>query len=193
MKMARLSKEKRTHLILVVLIVGGLLAGIGMGLIQNQYASLRHLAERKDNATQKLAKMQEGIKNSKNLETDLVDARKKLIDLESDTATGDLYSWIITTVRRFKTAHKVEIPQFGVLSPVGEMSLLPDFPYKQVSLTVAGSAHFHDFGRFLADFENQFPHIRVVNLTLDVDTTSQEPEMLAFKMEIAALVKPSQS
>jgi hypothetical protein len=125
------------------------------------------------------------------LESDLVEAKQTLIELESDAASGDLYSWIITTMRRFKLAHKVEIPQFGVLGPVTEMTMLPEFPYKQVSLTVAGTAHFHDFGRFLADFENKFPHIRVLNLTLDADTT--EPEMLAFKMEIAALVKPNQS
>ena len=38
-----------------------------------------------------------------------------------------------------------------------DVNLLPNFPYKQATLTVAGTAHFHDLGRFLADFENQIP------------------------------------
>ena len=193
MKLGRLSKEKRTQLILVALVVVGLLVGLGFGLIQSQYTRLTNLAERKNAATQKLAQMQDAVKNSKRLEADLVDSKKRLLELESDAASGDLYSWMINTIRKFKTTHKVEIPQFGQLGSVNDVSLLPDFPYKQVSLTVAGSAHFHDFGRFLADFENQFPHIRVLNLTLDVDSAPQDQEMLAFKMEIITLVKTTQS
>jgi len=73
------------------------------------------------------------------------------------------------------------------------MSLIPNFPYEQASITVAGRAHFHDFGRFVADFENQFPHIRVLNLDLDLDTVSTQPEMLSFKMDIVTLVKPNPS
>jgi Tfp pilus assembly protein PilO len=193
MKLGRLTKEKRTQLILVTLVVVGLMIGLGFGLIQSQYSKLGGLADRKATATQKLAQMQDAVKNSKRLEADLVESKKKLVELESDAASGDLYSWMINTIRRFKQAHKVEIPQFGQLGAVSDVSLLPDFPYKQVSLTVAGSAHFHDFGRFLADFENQFPHVRVLNLTLDVDAAPQDQEMLAFKMEIITLVKPTQS
>ncbi len=193
MKLGRLTKEKRTQLILVTLVVVGLMIGLGFGLIQSQYSKLGGLADRKATATQKLAQMQDAVKNSKRLEADLVESKKKLVELESDAASGDLYSWMINTIRRFKQAHKVEIPQFGQLGAVSDVSLLPDFPYKQVSLTVAGSAHFHDFGRFLADFENQFPHVRVLNLTLDVDAAPQDQEMLAFKMEIVTLVKPTQS
>ena len=116
--------------------------------------------------------------------------------MESDLATGDLYAWVINTLRAFKLRYKVDVPQFSPIGPVVDMTLLPDFPYKQATLTIAGTAHFHAFGHFLADFENEFPHIRVVNLRLDANPSlagGQEQELVSFTMEIVTLVKPTQS
>ena len=98
---------------------------------------------------------------------------------------------MINSLRQFKAPYKVEIPQFSQLGPPVDVNLLPNFPYKQATLTVAGTAHFHDLGHFLADFENQFPHVRLVNLSLDANAASPavEPETLSFKMDIVTLVK----
>ena len=192
MNFSKLSKEKRTNLILVVVITLALLGGLGFGLVKYQYENIRRLANRKALAVRKLQQMQDAVKNSARIEADLTEARQTLAQLESDVApSGDLYSWVIGMVRAFKAPYKVEIPQFSQIGPVTEMTMLPGFPYKQASMTVAGKAHFHDLGRFLADFENRFPHIRIVNLGLDVDATPQEAEMLAFRMDIVTLVKPN--
>ena len=94
-------------------------------------------------------------------------------------------------LRQFKAGYKVQIPQFNQLGSPMEVNLLPDFPYKQTTLTVAGTAHFHDLGRFLADLENQFPHVRLLNLSLDVNAASVEPETLSFKVDIITLAKPT--
>jgi hypothetical protein len=111
--------------------------------------------------------------------------------METDMASGDLYSWVINTVRQFKAPYRVDIPQFSPLGPTTDVNLLPSFPYKQTTFSVQGTAYYHDFGRFLADFENQFPHVRVLNLSLDLDATSQDPERLSFRMDIAALIRNS--
>ena len=70
--------------------------------------------------------------------------------------------------------------------------MLPQFPYKQASLTVSGSAYFYDFGPFLAGLENEFPYIRILNLSLEPipSLAPVEQEKLAFKMEFVFLVKP---
>jgi hypothetical protein len=75
------------------------------------------------------------------------------------------------------------------------MTMLPNFPYKQASITVLGTAHYHDLGRFVADFENQFPHIRLLNLSVEVAPAPApgQVEMLSFKVEIVTLVKPNAS
>jgi hypothetical protein len=136
--------------------------------------------------------MEDAVKNAVRIESDLAEAKQTLTQLESDVGpSGDLYSWVIGTVRTFKAPYKVEIPQFSQIGPITEMTMLPGFPYKQASMTVAGKAHYHELGRFLADFENRFPHIRILNLGLDVDATPQESEMLAFRMDVVTLVKPN--
>ena len=72
---------------------------------------------------------------------------------------------------------------------------LAKFPYKQVTLQVAGTAHYHDLGKFLADFENEFPHIRLVNLDIQVNPSpaAGDVEKLVFKVDIVTLVKPNPS
>jgi Tfp pilus assembly protein PilO len=192
MNFSKLSKEKRNNFILVVVITLAALGGLGFGLIKYQYANLERLAERKVNAERKFTQMEDAAKNATRIESDLADARQTLSQLESDVApAGDIYSWVIGTLRSFKAPYKVEIPQYSQIGPTTEMTMLPNFPYKQASMTVAGKAHYHDLGRFLADFENRFPHIRILNLGLDVDGNPQEVEMLAFRMDIVTLVKPN--
>jgi len=189
MNFSKLSKEKKTQFVLVILLTLGALNGLGFGLIRLQYANLKRLAERHATADHKLQQMRDTVKHSDSLSAGLADAKATLNDMETDMASGDLYSWVVNTFRRFKNPYKVEIPQLGPLGPVTEMSLLPGFPYKQATLTVAGKAHFHDFGRFLADFENTFPHMRVLNLNLEIEPAPQDPELISFRMDIAVLIK----
>jgi hypothetical protein len=192
MNLSKLPKEKRNQLILVVIVTLGTLGVLGFGLIKYQYENLTRLGTRKATAETKLAQMEDAVKNTVRIQSDLAEAKQTLSQLESDIApAGDLYSWLISTLRSFKAPYKVEIPQYSQIGPTTDTTMLPGFPYKQASMTVAGKAHFHDLGRFLADFENRFPHIRILNLALDVDGNPQEVEMLAFRMDIVTLVKPN--
>jgi hypothetical protein len=189
MKFRKLSKEKRTQLVAVVLITVASLGGLGFGLVRHQYESLAQLADKRANVDRKREQMRVAIKNADRMEKDLAELKKTLMVMEADTASGDLYSWAINTLKQFKLPYNVDIPQFSPLGPTTDVSLLPSFPYKQTTFSVQGTAYFHDFGKFLAAFENNFPHLRVVNLSLDLDATSQEPEKLYFKMDIAALIR----
>src|SRR4051794_29653456 len=108
MNFRKLPKDKRNNLILVVLITSIVVAGLGFGLIKYQYTVLGGLAEKKVNAQRQLDRMRDAIKQGDKLEGDLDDAKKTLATLEDDMASGDLYSWVINTVRRFKLGYKVE-------------------------------------------------------------------------------------
>jgi hypothetical protein len=106
-------------------------------------------------------------------------------------ASGDLYSWTYDTIRRFKQPYKVEIPEIGHPT-IGEMDLLPSFPYKQIRLALNGTGYYHDVGKFISDFENNFPHSRVVNLIVEPAFGSDPSnEKLSFRMDVIALVKPN--
>ena len=193
MNFRKLSKEKRNQLIAVVLGTLVVLAGLYFGLINYQEQNLRRLAEKKVAVEKRHRQVLDAIKNARQIEIDLTNAKAALAEGETDIASGDLYAWVINWLRQVKASHKVEIPQFSQLGAPMDVNLLPNFPYKQTTLTVAGTAHYHDLGRFLADLENQFPHVRLLNLSLDANApaTSVEPEILSFKLDIALLAKPT--
>jgi len=195
MNFKKLPKEKRNALILVVIVTVAVLSGLGFGLIRYQFGKLDEMRQKRDTADHKVEEMRNAVKNADHAETELAERRKILDGLEDDMASGDLNAWVINELRTFKAGYKVDMPQFSPLGPVTDVPLIPGFPYKQATITVAGTAHFHDFGKFLADFENQHPHIRILNLTLDGTpfANSDEMEKLNFKMEISTLVKPNAS
>ena len=196
--MKNLPKEKRDKLILVAIVTVACLAGVWYGLITNQRKSIERIT--KDIADQRMK-----VSNAERLVATAADIKKnqevlqaRLQTIEDGMASGDMYSWIIQTVRKFCVGHNVEIPQFS-REVIGEVGILPKFPYKAAVFTVRGNGYFHDVGRFIADLENTFPYIRIQNLDMDPSGSSAansgtqggDTEKLSFKMEIVALVNPN--
>jgi hypothetical protein len=139
--------------------------------------------------------METAVKNADRVAVALAEVSESLAEKEATMASGDIYSWSIDTMKKFKANYRVEVPQFNPISSQTEVNLLAGFPYKQATLVVGGKAYYHDLGRFITDFENQFPLMRVVNLTLDAvpSVAANEREKLSFKMDIITLVKPGNS
>jgi Tfp pilus assembly protein PilO len=193
--MNKLSSEKRKHLVLVALVTFAAIAGVGYGLIKPEYNRRDKLAQSKKNAEKRLEQMRQTIENADQIEAQLCDTKKRLEKIEEGMAAGDLYSWSINTIRQFKLSYKIDIPQFSQIDGPRDMSMLAGFPYKQAALTIGGTSSFNEFGRFVSDFENQFPYARVLNLTLEPvsGVGSTDKERLSFKMQITALVKPGSS
>jgi len=198
----KLTKQKRDQLILVSLIALIAICGLWFGLISFQQGHLIDLAKRKEDAQNKLTQMDKSIKNVDQVQNELEEKSKQLAEQEENMASGDLYGWIVDRIKAFQKSYsKVDLPQLSQPPlTVKDMDLLPKFPYKQISLKVGGSAYYHDLGKFLADFENQFPHMRIVNLEIGPmpslgsgDKDKGETEKLTFTMDIIALVKPGAS
>ena len=200
----KLPRKKRQQLGIVAGVTGVVLLalsplrvqsfGVG-GLISYQRHNLDTLKTKQDSARSELKRIQETLKHAEEIATDMAQAKKAMAEAESDVATGDLYSWMINTLRDFKAHYNVDIPQFLPIGPTTDVNLMPDFPYKQATLSVSGTAHFHDLGKFLADLENKFPHIRVLNLSveLNLNPALEDKETVSFKMDIVTLVKSNPS
>jgi Tfp pilus assembly protein PilO len=188
----KLSKEKRNHLILVVIGTLAVLSGLGFGLIKAQREALVQAEARQETARAKLKEMQEAVKRAGLVESVQTQVAQLLTEKESAMAADDLYSWMYNAVRRFQKGYKVEIPQLSPISTPVAVNLLPDVPYKQATMQIGGTAHYHELGQFVTDFENTFPLMRIVNLTIEFTpvTTATEREKLAFKMDLVTLVKP---
>jgi Tfp pilus assembly protein PilO len=189
------SKQKRKQLVLVGLLAAMAIGGVWFGLIKFQKEGLERLAEKKAAAEKNLKMVKLSIENADQLDAELKEANKTVAQLEEGMASGDLYSWAINTIRQFKLPYKVEIPQFSQIDGPKDSTLLANFPYKQATLTIGGTAQYQDLGRFIADFENNFPFMRMMNLTLEPASSllGNEREKLAFKIDIAALIKPNAS
>jgi hypothetical protein len=190
--MNKLAKEKRNQLILVAGLTLLVLAVLWVALIAPLRQNLRGLAGRKAAVTRKLDQVSLTIKSTDRVAAELSEARAILAEQEARMGFGDLYSWAINTLREFKLPYRVDIPQFSQIDGPRDMPMLPQFPYKQATFTISGSAFFYDFGQFLANFENHSPCIRILNLSLEPipSPVPVEQEKLAFKMDVVFLVKP---
>ncbi len=199
--MASLSKDKRDRLILVIIGTVAACVGLWFGVIKTRRAHLEESKVRLAAAVDKLEKAQTRVKQAGKVEADLETATKKLKSIEETMASGaDLYSWAFLLLERARAGHEVNI--IDVTRPAkGDVGMLAQFPYDAALFSVRGSAHYHQFGKFLADFENRFPHFRVQNLSLgasegsggsDASGGRSGEERLQFKIDIVALIKPTQ-
>jgi Tfp pilus assembly protein PilO len=193
--MNRLSKEKRNQLILAVLVTLLVTVGLWFTLIRFQQNGLERLNTDKATLENKLSQIRDTIKNSKRIEAELGEVSARLDTQEEDMASGDVYSWMVNFIRKFKQPYRVDIPQFTSGKGAESVNLLPKFPYKQVAVTIVGTAYYHDLGKFIADFENDYPASRVLNLDIAPASfqTPDEREKLSFRMDIVSLVKPATS
>ncbi len=190
--MKHLSKEKKQHLLLVMLGTLGVLIGIWFGLISWQHDRLAKLASQREATHTKLDGMTDMLERSAMIAQETENELKQLERAEAQMAYGDLYAWIYNTVRGFKARHpNVDIPQYSTIL-VGETTLLPKFPYKQATMTIAGKAFYHDLGSLIADLENELPYVRVQNLEIEPSSASDgaHSEKLSFRMDLLTLVKP---
>lgn len=194
----QLSPEKKQHLLGVCIGTVLVLAGIYFFVIRSAQASLAKIQVSIAEAEKKYSDAAKLVKSADAEEERLTRREEQLAAMESGMVTGDANLWIRLTYEKFRTQapYKVEIPNFPPPA-MGDMTMIPEFPYKSATYRVSGSAYYHDLGKFLSEFENYFPYLRVLNLDLGPEESNaatsvagEDREKLVFNFEVAALVKP---
>jgi hypothetical protein len=189
--MNKLSKEKRNQLIMILLGTVGVIAALWFLVIGAQRDKIHDINRRITDTAAQIDKMQQVKKAAGKIAEELTENQARLAQVESTMPSGDWYLWVNTTLRKFNVpTYHVDIPVIG--APVGgAMNLLPAFPYNQLSVSVNGTAYYDDLGKFLADFENQFPCMMIQNLNLEpgYGPNADDREKLTFHMEIVSLTK----
>lgn len=189
----KLSKEKRDRIILVTLGTMTMLAALYFGVVSAQRHKLETIAKQMTDQEIKVRNGERLVQTVAQIEERLQKVRQKLQAVETNMASGDMYAWVISTFNRFKQNHGVEIPQYS-REVVGDVGLLPRFPYKAATFQFRGTAYYHDFGKFVADLENRFPHMRVQNIELEPAgggaRDTKDAEKLSFRLEVVVLVNP---
>lgn len=193
--MKNLPKEKRDRIVLIVI-------GTIVAIVATWYGIINTQKKKLNSNRQTFIDQQARVESGKRLlaataevERRVMGSQQRLQTIEDGMATGDMYSWIILKVNKFRAGYNVDIPQFS-REVTGEVGILPKFPYKAATFNLRGTAHFHDFGRFVADFENTFPYIRLQNVEVEPAgassaTSVDDPEKVAFRMELVTLINPN--
>ena len=185
--MKKLSPAKKNQLILTIVGTLAMISMVYFFLISPQQQENGTLAEKTKAKQAEVDKIKLTIKQAGTAAQTANELSAKLTEAESDVASGDVFAWIYDTLRQFKAGYRVDIPNISQPSQ-SEVELIPNFPYRQIKVSLQGTGYFHDIGRFIADLENKFPHLRVVNLNME-PVGDQSSEKLAFRMEILALTK----
>ena len=194
--MNKLPKDKRDKIILVSIFTIAASAAIWFLLINSQRQTLRNVRAEVEKSREQLQRGNNILTTRTHVNEQYQEVAKKLQQRESAMAApNDMYSWLIQTLNNFRLPYKVEIPQFGRELP-SEVGVFAKFPYRAAVFNLQGTAYYHDFGKFLADFENAFPYIRVQNIELSpaggegVGTAGGSTEKLNFRLELLTLVRP---
>jgi Tfp pilus assembly protein PilO len=190
--MSKLPKEKRDKILLVGIVTIAASAALWLLLINSQRQTLRNVRQEVQKSRDQLVRGDATLKTRDEVKQQFEEATRRLQQRETAMAApNDMYSWLIQTLNNFRVNHQVDIPQFGRELPT-EVGVFPKFPYRAALFNVRGTANYHDFGKFLADFENAFPYIRVQNIELDpvAESQGESREKLNFKVELLTLVRP---
>ncbi len=138
----------------------------------------------------KIATKKQVIQRADQIKADLQESGRKLQIIENQMVTGDMYRWIIKTLRSFEIPQQIEFSKYDppqIIEPQASFQL----PYQVVSYAVTGTATFHDLGEFVERFENTYSYIRIHRLEMEPATVGiSVDEKLSFLMELHVMVKP---
>ena len=193
----KLSKEKRDKLILVAVGTVAAVFGLWYVLITAQQASLKNNNEQAARAQDKVKDAKRRIERIAQIQSELESTTQRLKSIEDEMAPADKYSWFIQLVTKFRAPYRLEKLSFS-REQIDDVKLVPEFPYRAATFSIRGAAYYHDLGRFLADFENNFPYVAVQNLEMGRQvfeaaaiTNLEETEKLTFKLDVVTLIKPT--
>ncbi len=193
-----LSAEKKQHLAAVGMGTVLALVALYMLLIAPARQALVQLQTQTAEAEKKYTDADRLVRRGPAVQEELDRLEARLNSIEAGMVDSDPVQWIRSTEIKFRAQapYAVDIPNFPFRGQ-GDMTMIPDFPYRAASYLFGGSAYYHDLGRYLADWENQFPYMRILNLEITPDdpgpfaATTDDRERLNFTFEVSVLVKPT--
>jgi Tfp pilus assembly protein PilO len=189
--MSKIPKAKKQQMVGVIFGMCAVIAGLWFFVIKTQQTKLAAVEKKSMEMREQVEKAENLLKKAAEIEASLEGSLQALHSIEEGMASGDIYLWLINTVNRFNVSRNVTFIDFQ-REIIGEVGILPRFPYKAAIFPLKGVAYYHDLGKFLAEFENSFPYVRIQNLELSPagKTGADEAEKLNFKFEIVSLIKP---
>lgn len=191
--MSKLSKNKRDKLKVLVTATVCVLAAIWFLFIQPEQAALKTKRNTVVELGGKVRAVKRNVEMAGKFKNDLQLVEDRVGTFESKMAAGDVYRWL---VRAFPSQASNNIEITALEPPhLTDPIILPRVAYKAALFKVTGTAYYHDFGKYLANLENAFPHMRLTQLEMEPahlgEAVAEEDEKLTFIMEMLTLIKPA--
>jgi Tfp pilus assembly protein PilO len=165
-------------------------------LVEGPRATLKNQRRARSEAQTALDRSRKQMNDAARSKAALEASQRRLDDIESKMPVGDPYRWLVKAFGEFPAASHVSLA--NIEAPhVSESTIYPKVPYKAATFAVSGTGFYHEFGTFLAELENEFPHMRVRRLELTPaypgESDAAEGEKLNFQVELTVLFKPAAS
>jgi len=209
--MLRLTKEKRDKLVVTVLfsvMAIFLIKGTLMGMQDSKIAQLQKNLE---DAEKKATEAQRIVARKSQIAAELEDVQHTVNLVEGEMPTeGNAYAWITQTINNYRNERlgQYQHLEFKDFQPpvFQDIGILPSksttaekgIPYQGARFKISGVGYYHDLGKFLADFENDFRYIRFENFVVatysesnaadNESANASQSELLSFRMEVVAPV-----
>jgi hypothetical protein len=203
--MNKIPKEKRDKLVMVAVGTAAILGALYLLVLSTQQRALDDYAQKTAAAMEKLDKAERWLRMAPTVQARLTACQAAVETKQEAMAPVDKFKWFYNTLEKCLAQHQVTLIDITREPELGDVGILPKFPYQAASFGVKISARYHDLGKFLADFENQFPYMRVQNFDIErvsstrmagkdasrSDRQAASPEALSVTMRVVTLIKPN--
>lgn len=200
--MNKLSKEKKDRLILTCIGCVGIIAVLYFLVITDQKREIAQLDSKIAALKSKRDISDKQVKRLPDIQVDLEEQKKVLIQKQAEMPKPEEdHVWFIRIMEEMRTKYGLEVDDIKTPAPI-DPGVLPKFPFRGVELRVSVIGNYADFGRFLADFENRFPYMRVEIMSIGPEKAGATPRpgevpsisskdsgTLRFNYRVIALIK----
>ncbi|HIG27948.1 MAG TPA: hypothetical protein EYQ50_09175 [Verrucomicrobiales bacterium] len=180
-----MNPEKKKQCLIVAGIGLGILFGLYMVIYKSQDAKVKQLdvqLEKKKTAKERAEVNYLGKKESSN-KTALEEAGKRLAEREKDFPPDNRNRWGVWLQGQLNTiitdkGLKLSLKTVSSQPREGVVGMIAEFPYRQATFKVEMSGYYHDFGKFLAEFEGKYDTMRINGL--DVKALDGMPQVMGI-------------
>ena len=196
--MNKLSKDKRDKLILTCIAVVAVVSVIYFFVLSDMKDEQATLNTKLISARDKIDKAERVIKRQAFFDQEMAQLRSTLSSRQAQMPRpGEDHVWFLKIMEDRRGAYNLDISEIRNPEP-WEPGILPNFPFRGVSFNVTLVGGYTDFGRFLADFENAYPFMRVQMMSIIPDMqpgplgstqATQASNKLRFNFRVVSLIR----
>jgi hypothetical protein len=159
--MSKMTKDKRDKMLLTAILALGTCACLYYLVITDMKDKITELEGKIGDVNKDIRTSERYFKNRESYQTEMEKTRALMEKRQEDMLKeGEDNYRVLNLFNKRIPDYDLWIAEFKQPQPETS-TVLPKFPFKSVSLTVALLGTYQNLGRFLADFENDFPYMRV--------------------------------